>query len=162
MYHKKIAHPLSYNDQQPATTTDSSRPQPSHAAREPQPQQKRRDQQHRRVRSLTRGCHLEPKLSPATLRSSLHALLGEMSRSGNPDNTRVLKLKDTEDLVLGAGDYGDADAESGGTRLLRHTLLPLYHVRTRQNRLDSCSAVVAAGRPRPPGGHPDGARTVVE
>ena len=76
------------------------------------------------------GCQLDPNVSPSTLRSSIHALLSEMSRNGiDPNNTRI--LKDLEDMVIGSGSSnGEHRSGDGGTSsLLRRMLLPLYRVR---------------------------------
>jgi len=86
------------------------------------------------------GCRLEPKVSSSTLRSSLDALLDEMSKNGiDPGNARV--LKDMEDIVLGVasgGGSGDDNEEgnSVGNSLLRRMLLPLHRVRTTRNKND--------------------------
>ena len=118
------------------------------------------------------GCQLEATVSPSALRSSLHALLAEMSRNGiDPENARV--LKDMEEIVLGGDGDGDggSEAEPGGTALLRRMLLPLYRVRTRQSDLsqrwsqpDSPAPDSPAldGVVGTPGYHHDGTRTVME
>ncbi|KAL7541555.1 hypothetical protein ACHAXR_011033 [Thalassiosira sp. AJA248-18] len=102
------------------------------------------------------GCQLDSTVSPSSLRSSLHALLSEMSKNGiDTNNERV--LKDMEDIVLGTGDHdgGDNDDADNGenntggggggnnnrTRgsLLRRMLLPMYRIKTRQLHLSQFS-----------------------
>ena len=117
------------------------------------------------------GCRLESGVSPSTLRSSLTALLREMSASGiDPNNERV--LGEMEGVVLGGGfgssdddgdGYGDGDGgggggsgrESGGRGSrggkgpsFRQMLLPMYRVRRRAppNNASSSSSLSLSQR----------------
>lgn len=67
------------------------------------------------------GCQMDASSNPSTLRSSLNALLEEMSKNGiDPKNERV--LADLAEII------------STNTELTRKMLLPLYRVRTSANQ----------------------------
>lgn len=69
------------------------------------------------------GCQLDASTTPSTLRSSINALLDEMSKNGiDPNNERV--LSDLTQLV----------ANNDNNSLLRKMLLPMYRIRNRNNR----------------------------
>ena len=68
------------------------------------------------------GCQIDASSTPSTLRSSINALLEEMSRHGiDPKNERV--IADLADIIATNDD-----------NILRKMLLPLYRVRTSDNQ----------------------------
>ena len=76
------------------------------------------------------GCQLEPRVTPTTLCSSLNALLKEMAKNVDPDNTKIVENLE-ERLSASLDDAGDASAEENSrvktkNILLRRMLLPMY------------------------------------
>jgi hypothetical protein len=70
------------------------------------------------------GCQIDASSTPSTLRSSINALLDEMSRNGiDPKNERV--LTDLAEII---------SSSNNETNIVRKMLLPLYRVRTSENQ----------------------------
>lgn len=83
------------------------------------------------------GCQLLPTVTPSTLRSSLAALLSEMSKNGiDPDNERV--LESMQQIVAGSLS-GEHDDRNNSNISLRTMLLPLYRKRTPDNTVQPMS-----------------------
>eukprot|EP00970_Alexandrium_tamarense_P017532 scaffold9967_cov256-Alexandrium_tamarense.AAC.1 len=83
------------------------------------------------------GCQLLPTVTPSTLRSSLAALLSEMSKNGiDPDNERV--LESMQQIVAGSLS-GEHDDRNNSNVSLRTMLLPLYRKRTPDNTMQPMS-----------------------
>ena len=82
------------------------------------------------------GCQLDPAVSPTTFRTSIHALLEEMSKNGiDPKNERV--KTSLEEWISNSVEIEDAtegsemEGRSSNALQLRKLLLPMYRIQSK-------------------------------